>query len=196
MADLVTLAEAREFLQKQSGQTGTDAALSSLITRASAVIQREIDTFITPNEATTHTVEWDGTSKIKVLPYVLRSLSAVTLDPDEDTETVLTASQYRLGPEPAKDGVYTVVELDWQAVPAYTGVFPSRRAEIAGYYGYAVVPDGLKHACLMTVAAWYRGGVAAFSSAYHDADGGDAANVELIPRDAFRVLNQWRRYQL
>ena len=40
MADLVTLAEAREYLQKQSGQTGTDAALTSLITRASAVIQR------------------------------------------------------------------------------------------------------------------------------------------------------------
>ena len=196
MADLVTLAEAREYLQKASGQTGTDAALTSLITRASAVIQREIDTFITPNEATTHTVQWDGSTQIRLLPYVMRSLSAVTLDPDESSETVLTASQYRLGPEPAKDGVYSVIELDWQAIPTYDGNFPSRRAEIAGYYGYAVVPDGLKHACLMTVAAWYRGGVAAFSSAYQDADGGDANRVELIPRDAFRVLNQWRRYQL
>lgn len=196
MADLVTLAEAREYLQKPAGQTGSDDAISSLITRASAVIQREIDTFITPNEATTHTVAWDGSSRITLLPYVMRSLQTVTLDPDEDSETTLDSTQYRLGPEPAKDGVYSVIELDYTAIPTYSGVFPTRRAEIAGYYGYATVPDGLKHACLMTIAAWYRGGVAAFSSAYQDADGGDAARVELIPRDAFRVLNQWRRYQL
>ena len=194
MADLVTLAETREFLQKQTGQTGTDAALSSLITRASAVIQREIDTFITPNEATTHTLEWDGSGRIGLLPYVMRSLSAVTLDPDEASETVLSASQYRLGPEPAKDGVYTYIEVDVRAIPAYTGNFATRRAEIAGYYGYAAVPDGLKHACLMTVTAWYRSRVSGFSTAYEGADGADGAWSELIPRDAFRVLNQWRRY--
>lgn len=199
MADLVTLADAREFLQKQTGQTGTDAALSSLITRASAVIQREIDTFITPAESASRTFTWDGYSSfVSLLPYVARSVGSVTIDPGESSESTLSSDAYRLGREPAKDGVYSIVELDLFQVPGYGGNFRGggRRVLVTGQWGYAVVPDGLKHACLLTVTAWYRGRVAGFSSGYENADGGETARMELIPGDAFRILNQWRRYAL
>lgn len=190
--DLVSLAEAREFLQKQTGQTGADDVLQSLVTRASAVIQRNIDTKITAETSTAKTFEWDGGTRVSLTPYVARTVTAVTMDPGEDDEQALSSGEWRLWPQQTKDGVYRHLLLDVNVVTGYTGGFPARQLSVTGTWGFSSVPEELKHAACVTVTAWYRGQVAGFSTAYGDAT--ETVAVDLLPRDAFRVLDQWRRY--
>ena len=192
--DLVTLDEASDFLQRTASQTAADDILADLISRASLVIQRQLDLEVAPPESATKVLSWDGSCRVQLVPFVARQIGAVTLDPDESGEDALATTEFRLGPEPAPDGVYYYLELDARAIGSYGGNFGSRRIELTGSWGFAAVPEELKHACCVTVTAWYRGQVAAFSGQYDDADGGFPARVDLLPRDAFRVLENWRRF--
>ena len=196
VTDLITLVEAREFLQKTDAQVAADNVLEDLILRASLEIQREIDLRVAPPESGDKTLDWDGSRRIRLTPYVARTITAVTLDPGESGVTVLTTAQFRLGPEPALDSVYPWVEFDARALGSYGGAFSTRRVLLTGEWGFTDVPEELKQACCLTVAAWYRGRVAAFSSQYEDADGGFVARVQKLPFDAFQILEKWRRYEV
>jgi hypothetical protein len=192
--DLITLAEAREFLQKQSAQTAVDDVLEALITRASRLIQRHIELEVAPANTGSKTFDWDGGIRLSVNPYVLRSVLAVTLDPNETTSTALTSGDWRLMPNPARDGVYHTLHFDYTAIPSGTGYFPYRQVSITGTWGFESVPDELKQATCVTVVDWYRGRVAGFSAGFQDA-GEQAAprGPEALPLAAYRILESWRR---
>lgn len=195
VTDLITLDEARDFLQKATAQTGADDILEELVTRASLVIQRDLDLNVVPDEVAAYTFGWDGSTCIDLAPYVARSVSAVTLDAGDSGETDLTAGQWRLSPEPARNSVYPKLELDYTVINGYSGNFTGkRRVTVAAQWGYETVPDELKQAACLTVTAWYRGRVAGFSSQYEDADGGFVARTQKLPLEAFQILADFRRY--
>lgn len=189
--DLITLDEARQFLQKQTSQVATDDALTALITRASEVIQRYIDVRVVKESSSAKTFDWDGSVRITLAPYVARTVTAVTLDPNEDA-SALTAGDWRLTPSPAVDGVYYTLLISDLAWEPYAGDFPKRQVQVTGTWGFASVPEPLKHACCVTVAAWYRRDVAAFSTVYNETEG-RVERPEALPSAVVRTLETWRR---
>jgi hypothetical protein len=193
MVDLITLDEARDFLQKQASQAAADDVLEELITRASAVIQRHID-LDCESVATTRTFDWDGGARLSLAPYAASSVDGVTLDPNESGSSSLTSSQWRLTPSPAADGVYYTLHFDYTAISASWSVFPRRQVSVSGQWGFTVIPDGLKQAACVTVADWYRGRVAGFSAQFQDAaEGAAPRGPEALPLAAWRILEAWRR---
>lgn len=189
--DLITLDEAREFLQKQTSQTATDDALTTLITRASEVIQRYIDTRVVKESSTAKTFDWDGTYRVPLTPYVARTVTAVTLDPDDDP-SVLSSGDWRLHPAPAHHGVYYSLEISQIAWQPYGGDFSRRRVQVTGTWGFSDIPQELRHACCVTVATWYRRDVAAFSTVFNETEG-RVERPEALPSAVVRTLEMWRR---
>lgn len=192
--DLIDVDDARAYLQKQSGQTATDDVLDDLVTRASRVIQRHIELEVQPSGADARTFDWDGGARLSLAPYVARSVSGVTLDPNESSSTTLSSGDWRLTPSPARDGVYYTLHFDYTALSVGGNYFPGRQVTVTGQWGFDTVPAELAHACAVTVADWYRGRVAGFSAGFQDA--GEAAGSrgpEALPLAAYRILEAWRR---
>lgn len=193
-SDLITLDDARAYLQKQSGQSAADEVLSDLVSRASRVIQRHIELEVAPaTTSTARTFDWDGSQRVSLAPYVARTVTAVTLDPN-DSSSALTSGDWRLMPNPARDGVYYTLHLDYTVLVASVSYFPQRQIEITGTWGFSDVPEEIKQAACITVTDWYRGRVAGYSSGYQDA--GEAAasrGPEALPLAAYRILEAWRR---
>ena len=192
--DLITLEDARAFLQKQVGQTATDDVLADLVTRASGMIGRYCDVRFLPVETSTSRLFlWDGGSVISLAPFVAQSVTSVILDYGEASQFDVSGG-FRGGPEPQTDGVYYFVELDFRFIPAYTGAFSSRRARVTGTFGYPDVPVEVQQACCVTVADWYRGRVAAFNTAFQDAGEQSAPRgPEALPQAAWRLLEPFKR---
>lgn len=188
--DLITLDDARAFLQKQSGQGATDEVLSDLISRASRVIQRHIELEVAPaTTSTARSFDWDGTMRLSLAPYVARTVTAVSLDGES-----LDSSGWRLMPNPARDGVYYTLHFDYTAVPVTTSYFPTRTASVTGTWGFSEVPEELKQATCETVAAWYRGRVAGFTAQFEDSgEQATGRGPEALPLGAYRILEAWRR---
>lgn len=188
--DLITLDDARAFLQKQAGQAAADEVLSDLISRASRVIQRHIELEVAPaTSSTARTFDWDGGTRLSLAPYVARTVTAVSLD-----GTALDSAEWRLMPNPARDGVYYTLHFDYTALQLGWSYFPNRLATVTGTWGFSEVPEELKQAACETVAAWYRGRVAGFTAQFEDS-GEQAAGrgPEALPLGAYRILEAWRR---
>lgn len=193
MPDLVALAAVKAAI----GITGTvrDALMEDAITAASDLILREYEREFAPVTASaTRTFAVDRAGWVDLAPYDLRTATAVTLDPD-DTATVLTAGTgYQLHPFPARDGVYTALEiLTTTTLPRPTGRLT---LSVAGAWGFAAVPEPVQRACIETVRAITRADPGGWSSV-----GGDGRPMEpspqgtyAIPLAARRWLDPYRRF--
>ena len=165
LADLTTRAAVREFLHKNNADTVQDEVIDSLITRASAAIGHEIARFL-PAETGSKTFLWRG-GPLGLHPYFARTVTAVSLDSDASSPTVLTASDWRLRGKPAGDGVYR-----WLHFPAYQQFYvvgAVSEVTVTGNWGFASlseVPADVQHWAIVTVATWLRRDAAAFSTTF------------------------------
>lgn len=170
--DLTTLSAVRTRLELPAAETSRDTLISALITSASDAIMREVEREFAPvtSSATRRrriypTKRVQGSLYVDLAPYDLRTVSTMTLHPEESSPTVLTATtDYILGPPEAPQGVYTHVLLRNTLTLTSTLLnrFGFAYLDVAGAWGFASVPSDVAEACIDTVAAWMRRDVAAF----------------------------------
>lgn len=160
-SDLCTVADVRLALETPSPVTGRDSLIQAMITEASYAIMRHCDREFAPvtTSATRRfqvTRPGCGTPYVYVRPYDLRSVTAVVLHPEDASPTTLTTSDYILGPLPARDGVYSHVNLarNVSLFSTTLQVFGYAQCDVTGAWGFASVPYEVKSACVDTVASW------------------------------------------
>jgi hypothetical protein len=91
MADLTTLAAVREFTQKPANvSVDQDALLSSLITRASVMLQNALGRELAPTNGTTRTFPYLGSGMVETGD--LRHVTAVSYDTDSLSPATLTTA--------------------------------------------------------------------------------------------------------
>lgn len=190
MADLCTLVEVKEFLQKDADETDFDDILTSLCARATKAIAnftgRE---FIkaSPDNDQARTFWYGGGGSLDLSPYDLRTVTSVVIDTETSSPTTLVANtDYFLYPLPAKDGVYQWMEFNGFDTDS------RRRLTITGKWGFDAVPDDVKHWAIVTVVEWFRKDSAAFSTALQ-LEAGFLERPELLPRAAVAGLMHYRR---
>lgn len=203
--DLTTLASVRTRLELPAADTSRDALISAYITSASDAIMREVDREFAPatSSATRRRRVYpdkrvDGSVLVELAPYDLRTVTTMTLDPEESSPRVLTANEdYVLCPVEAPQGVYTYVLLSNRLSYNSTVLrnFGFCYLDIAGAWGFASVPSDVAEACIDTVVSWVRRDFSGFSE--FPADGRELApfpqGTYSIPLAALKKLAPYRR---
>ena len=193
-SDLCTVAQVREFIQKPTGDTGQDAVIQSIITRASALITDETSReFAPPTSSSARTFEYSGGGWLGLAPYDLRTVTQIRVDVDETSPTTLQSTEYRLWPYPARDGVYTAVRLAPYIVHSRAR-WETRLVEVTGAWGFATVPAAVEHACVLTAAEHLRRNVQTFSTVFR-LDEGLVERPMSIPSAAWSALQPYTRME-
>jgi hypothetical protein len=193
-SDLVTLADARAFLQKQTPDTAQDGLVQSVITRASAAARRFTEREFAPaSNGLMRTFECEITQEayLDLAPFDLRSVSLIQIDTDISAIT-LSTDEYRLAPITAPDGVYTGVRLAPLSLAVGRVMWRNRQVQITGNWGFASVPEDVKHWTLVTVAEWLRKDAAAFSTVFNLTED-KVDRPEMLPRAVQAGLARWKR---
>lgn len=194
--DLCTLSDVRSFLQKQTSDTGQDTIIQSLISRASLAIMRYCDREFAPasSSGTVRKFVWDAkTDFLDLAPYDLQAVTLVRIDSDTSSPTTLTTDEYRLWPRPNRDGVYQAMRVRPWTIVSPTWQFPDvREVEVTGTWGFASIPEDVKHAAIATTAIWLRRDIAAFSSTFNITED-RVERPEFLPSAIARQLDQYRR---
>lgn len=191
MPDLTNKAVVKAAL----GITGTaaDAKIDAAIAAASAAITAEYEREFTPTASATRRFAVAEDGWVDLTPYDLRTITAVVLDPDGAAIT-LNPGDYQTHPFPARDGVYTAIELLTTTRPAVTGRLV---VSIDGAWGFASVPDAVVRAVIETVRANTRSDPNSWG-ATAPGDGRETAPMPqgtyAIPAAARRWLDPYRRY--
>ena len=189
--ELCTLEQVRAFLVKPTGDTGQDTLIGELITRASALIAEHVERELTPTADATRQFYYDGSGYLNLVPYDLRSVTSITFDvEDGESNTELTAAEYRLLPKPAPDGVYNAIRF--QVYRASSSTWPQRTIAIRGAWGFEEVPVVAQDAAIKTVAIWLRRDAAAFESTFR-LDEERIEHPKSLPSAVFDQLDTLRR---
>jgi len=162
--DLVALADVRGELEMPVGDTSRDALAQVVITQISRAIttycQREFRTATTGTTARRFRVP-TGTHLVDLNPYDIHDADGLTLtiNPDDDSGgTTLTVNRdYRLNPTNPTD-TFTSITISRDVAQLHTG----QDARRFGYtiavvesdeWGFAAVPDDVRRAAIIAVAA-------------------------------------------
>lgn len=203
--DLTTLAAVRARLELPASDTSRDTLISALITSASDAIIREVEREFAPVTASaTRRFEIRPgrrvgvTLMVSLAPYDLRSVSAMTLNPESLAPTTLVATtDYILWPTQPRDTVYTAVAIGSNVSVASTtlNTFGFAYLDIAGAWGFASVPTDVAEACIDTVRSWLRRDSVAYGADVADMGGISpvADGTYSIPRAALKKLQPYRR---
>jgi hypothetical protein len=190
--DLCTVQEVRDFLQKPDGDTGQDLIIGLLVTRASLEVMRVTGREFAPAvSSTARTFEYEGGGFLDLAPYDARTVTQVRIDVDEGSPTTLQSDEWRLFPYPSRDGVYTALRLAPYVIRSRAR-WQQRLVEVTGTWGFASVPQDVKHWTIVSVAEWLRKDVAAFSRVFNL----ETEQIDLpesLPRAAVVGLSRWRR---
>jgi hypothetical protein len=163
---LVSLEEARAFLQKDEGEEEQDELIVALINAASSRILQHTGREFAPKGVAPETRVFaasGGARTIDLFPFDVREVTAVTLGSDlaPGEQAALASSGWRLRPLPAPHGVYQLLRLS-RAAATEVGC-DEFEVSVTGLWGFAAVPEDVKHWCKVTVAIWLRKDVSAFS---------------------------------
>jgi hypothetical protein len=162
--DLVALADVRGELEMPVGDTSRDALAQVVITQISRAIttycQREFRTTTTGTTARRFRVP-TATHLVDLNPYDIHDAGGITLtiNPDDDSGgTTLTVNRdYRLNPTNPTD-TFTSISISRDVAQLHTG----QDARRFGYtiavvespsWGFAAVPDDVRRAAIIAVAA-------------------------------------------
>lgn len=161
--DLTTLAAVRETLELPAGDTSRDALIGTLISDMSKAIINEVDREFAPATAaaTRRFQLQNGALTMDLAPYDLRSVTAVTLNPEAANATVLTVTtDYQLVPFQPRDGTYLGVRFAANLPNLHTSDttrdFGYTLVDVAGAWGFSTVPDDVERACIIAVTASLR----------------------------------------
>lgn len=166
--DLCTITDVKQA--SRIPETARDDEIQAMISNSSVMIMRYCDREFAPaSTGVTRTFPVDitgGDLVIELNPFDLRVATTVTLSP-EGAATVLTSAFYQLEPVQAPDGVYKRIKLS----PFLGGIisptalkFGNTLLAITGNWGYAIVPDDVKVACIRTVQSWIDVAYAAYAN--------------------------------
>lgn len=172
--DLCSIDDVRAYRQKPETDTDQDGVVAMLITAASRAINTYCGVDITPiaTADATHVFVYAGGAKLSLGRNVLRSVTSIALDTDTPSPTTLSASDYKLRPTPARDGVYRWIRIAGAGTPSYGPQKPGERglaereATITGLFGYAEVPADIRHWAAVTVCEWLDRDVSTFSRTF------------------------------
>lgn len=192
-ADLCTLEQVLEFIQKPSTDDGQNAVVQSLITRASRLIMSECEREFAPagTEDAARVFTYTGGGVLGLAPYDAQSVSQVRIDVDEDSPTTLDYSEWRLYPYPAVHGVATGLQLAPYIIRSRAR-WNTRLVEVTATWGFPSVPLDVQHACILTVSEHLRRNVQAFSTVFR-LDEGIVERPMSIPSAAWSSLQPYKR---
>lgn len=201
--DLCALAD----VKAQGGVTVTtdDAMIQDIITRASREIERWCQREFASRGTQTRSFELSG-YLVDLSPRDLRGVpTTVTINADTSSPTTLTSSQYQALPIAGASGsvdgtlVYTELRISSAVSLASSSItyFGRSRIDVTGTWGFATVPDDVRHAAIITAAAWLDRSVGEYGMQQYADDPRNVApqGVGLaIPLDAKRALDPYRRF--
>ncbi len=201
--DLCSLADVRASLEIPGSDTSRDSLISTLITAASTAIMNETDREFAPVTASaTRRFKVAGLT-VNLAPYDLRTVTAVTLNPEGTSPSVLNVTtDYQLQPIGAPSGTYTSIAFSGLLASLFSSQtvfsFGYALVDIAGAWGFATVPTDVNRACVVTVGSWLRKDVSALiASGELDMTGGGLApafpSTMEIPNAAKQLLAQFYR---
>lgn len=196
--DLITLEEARSFLQKAEDEKKQDGVIAETITTASTEIRNHTNReFVSAGDKDlARTFVFEGGKRLNLFPYDLREASTVRLASDlsEGSQVDLDASQWRLRPIPSRYGVYQWLELPKSVCAGIA--LPEDREDfevtVTGKWGFASVPEDVKQWCKVTVAVWLRKDVSAFSTTLR-LEEDKLERPDQLPSAAVRGLEKYAR---
>ena len=188
MADLITRAQAKEYLGIPSGVTTWDAVLDSLVARVSAKFEILCDRTIASATYTEY-YSGDASRTLQLRQSPVTSITSIHSDFDRvtwDSTTLISADDYTF------DGPSGVVYYDLSFIP---GVKNVRVVYVAGY---ATTPAGIVDAVCEWVAAGFnrRKGSGLTSESFggvsqsYLADAMPAGVREIVDRYTLRVSSQ------
>lgn len=205
--DLCTLAEVRLELEYPASDTTRDTLISSVITGVSRSIhtyaQREFKTETT-GATTRRFMVSTGAYSVDMAPFDVRSVSAVVVHPEAAGSVTLTAStEFQLFPVTLVDTYQTVKISPWVAT-MHVGDTPRRFGYTlvdvtSSTWGFLSVPDDVKRAALITVAANIDRRLDAYDTGANDLIGSDIGLQParspsfFMPTAALALLGPYRR---
>lgn len=176
-ADLCTVQDVRDFLQKPTVDVNQDPMIAALITAVSKTIANYTDREFAPTStAVLRTFETEITnypSFLSLAPYDMQAAGTtpvVQIDTDQASPVTLSTDEYRFFPVTKPDGVYTSVRLQPLTWPHGRISYPERQIKITADWGFPAIPDDVKQAAVMTTAIWLRRDVSAFSTTFNLAE--------------------------
>lgn len=195
-AALISLDEARLFLQKENEEDAQDEVIEDLIEAASDEIARCTKREFAPRgeESEERTFPYAGNRLVDLEPYDVREVDAITLGADLESPIELAPAEWSLRPLPPRDGVFQSIRLRLadSTVLEIPGGDQTCAIAVTGKWGFPAVPESVKHWCKVTVATWLRKDVSAFSRTLQLEDDRVEAPEEL-PTAAMRGLRRYKR---
>lgn len=202
-ATLCTLADVREALGPlTTTERGRDDLIENLIVEASAAIQDWTQREFAPAVAAATRRFPVRSLRVDLAPYDLRSVTALTLHPEDGSPTVLAATTgYLLEPVGAPQGTYTAIRLAGDVAGTFNSDVARRYGyaylDVAGAWGFAAVPQPVRRACIITVAAWAdrptaEYGIVGGFDEPRQIEPGTQLSLDL-PLAAVRLLNRYAR---
>lgn len=193
---LVTLDQAKIKCAIKPPDSSKDDQLVELINSASRTITGYCEREFTPTASATRRFKVDRSLVVDLLPYDLRSATAVTLNPEASPVTLATPADYMLEPIPSVFGTYQQIHLSQLLAVASTTLFRFGYAliDVTGAWGFATVPADVERACLVTVDAWYRSEETVTGSQFPTS--GETVfpqTVDSLPLAAIRLVRPFKR---
>lgn len=169
-----------------------DDAIDDLINAASRwIIDTAEQEFAPSIDDETRRIEYRGDGLISVVPYSLRSVSEVSIDPD-DSATAPSAYRLRSAPKGRRAGVHSAIVLSGRYAAA-GGVAGVGFVDVTGDWGWAAVPADIARACRRLVEMWFTAEIAFASDGYE----GDQVRVPMgVPLDVRDLVESYRQTRI
>jgi len=156
---LVSLEEVRGFLQANP-DADDDELLKAFITAVTRSFRNHTHREFEPTEdAEERRFAHPGGIYLSIAPCDLRSVIEVKTGVEGGNPSTLTATEYALRPLPVRDGVY-----QWLKLAADPG---ECEVTIKGEWGFAAVPDDVKHLAKTQIALWLRRDIQAYERTFN-----------------------------
>jgi len=195
-SSLCGIADVKFLLQKKETDKSQDTMIEWLIPRASKSVSLYCEREFAPASSNlTRTFEYYWENKMcSLAPYDLRSLTKIVMDTDRSPTPgiELSTQEYRLWPQPPRDGTYTSIRLFPFGVVLGRVMWPTRQFQITGSWGFPSIPADVVHATALTVVHWLTVNTAAFRRPDDD------PNIQHVPKrgippEAWDLLNRYKR---
>lgn len=190
---LISLEEARGFLQKREREDKQDEEIIRLINAASEEIIDWTKREFAPSgtELETRAFDYDGGRHIDLYPFDVREVTGVVVGADLDQPLELAPSDWRPRPLSSRHGVHQLLRLK-DSARAKARRLGECEVEVTGTWGFAAVPENVQHWCKVTVATWLRKDVSAFSTTLR-LEQDRLERPDALPTAVVRGLQKYRR---